>query len=327
MASRPTWALETVVKRIRLTDKNSLGLTGVRNRPFFPRMKDSFLKCGSPAGVAVTILALLLGGCSVFPEQPPSAKAVSTQSRHDAPIPEDLIAKMDAAGIDHRSPILLRIFKEERELEVWKKAGDGRFALLKTYPICAYSGDLGPKLRQGDRQAPEGFYHVTPGRMNPHSNYYLSFDLGYPNTFDRSLGRSGSALMVHGGCVSAGCYAMGDDGMREIYALAREAFAGGQRSFQVQALPFRMTEANLRRHRDNPNMAFWLSLKEGSDRFEQTLMEPQIRVRHGRYEVDPNAGSKISGTGSSKSLNAAIDYDLRRRTPNGASIRGQGETG
>jgi hypothetical protein len=145
----------------------------------------------------------------------------------------------------------------------------------------------GPKRREGDRQAPEGFYAVTPGLMNPNSAHYLSFDTGFPNAYDRAQGATGSALMVHGTCSSAGCYAMTDEGIAEIYALLREAFAGGQRAVQLQAYPFRMTPENLVRHRLDPNIAFWRQLKEGSDRFEATGEEPLVTVRAARYAFLP----------------------------------------
>ena len=152
-------------------------------------------------------------------------------------IPESYIY---APGLTHhnkapRSPILVRLFKQEAELEVWKQDRSGRFALLKTYPICSWSGDLGPKVREGDRQAPEGFYNISPAQMNPQSAYYLSFNTGYPNAYDRSLGHTGSELMVHGYCSSRGCYAMTDEKIAEIYSLGRESFFGGQRAFQFQA--------------------------------------------------------------------------------------------
>ena len=159
--------------------------------------------------------------------------------------------------MDKDSPILARFFKEEAEMEIWKKTRDGEFALLKTYPICRWSGDLGPKIKEGDRQAPEGFYTITPGQMNPNSNYYLAFNTGYPNAFDRAWGHTGSELMVHGDCSSRGCYAMTDEQIQEIYALARESFFGGQKEFQFEAFPFRMTALNMAKHRNNPNFAFW----------------------------------------------------------------------
>jgi murein L,D-transpeptidase YafK len=207
-----------------------------------------------------------------------------------APIPPRTVALMSEKGMSKSDPILIRLYKKESELEIWKMAQDGRYALLKTYPICRWSGQLGPKQREGDRQAPEGFYTVTPGQMNPNSAYYLSFDTGYPNAFDRSHGRTGSQLMVHGTCSSRGCYAMTDEGIAEVYAIAREAFAGGQKGFQFQAYPFRMTAENLTKFRKDPNMSFWANLKEGSDHFEVTKREPKVAVCGGRYAFDTVGG-------------------------------------
>jgi murein L,D-transpeptidase YafK len=205
------------------------------------------------------------------------------------PLSPKMLADIDAKNMDKDSPILVRAFKEESELEVWKQDRTGRFALLKTYPICRWSGELGPKIREGDRQAPEGFYNITPHQMNPNSQYYLSFDLGYPNAFDRAHGRTGAQLMVHGDCSSRGCYSMTDEQIAEIYALGRDSFFGGQKSFQVQAYPFRMTPQNLARHRNNPNMAFWKMLKRGNDHFEVTRLEPKVNVCEKRYVFDAQA--------------------------------------
>src|SRR6185295_1716360 len=171
------------------------------------------------------------------------------------PLSNDMVETIERKGMAKETPILVRIFKEESELEVWKQTKEGNYELLKTYPICRWSGELGPKIKTGDRQAPEGFYMITPGLMNPNSSYYLSFNTGFPNAFDRSLNRTGANLMVHGDCSSAGCYAMTDEQIGEIFALARESFTGGQRAFQVQAYPFRMTAKNLATHRNNPNIA------------------------------------------------------------------------
>ena len=151
------------------------------------------------------------------------------------PLSDRMLAELKAKKMEKESPILMRIFKEESELEVWKQNDSGRFALLRTYPICRWSGELGPKFQAGDRQAPEGFYTITPGLMNPNSSQYLAINTGFPNAYDRVNGRTGSFLMIHGGCSSSGCYAMTDEQIAEIYALARESFFGGQASFQLQA--------------------------------------------------------------------------------------------
>jgi murein L,D-transpeptidase YafK len=218
-------------------------------------------------------VALVASGAHGFP----------TTAKHLKPLPASLISEVERKDMTTESPILVRIFKQEAELEVWKQDRSGKYALLKIYPICRWSGELGPKIRQGDRQAPEGFYAITPGQMNPNSSYHLSFNIGYPNAFDRAHERTGSALMVHGDCLSAGCYAMTDEQMSEIFGLAREAFAGGQPSFQVQALPFRMNALNMARHRNNPNMPFWKNLKQGYDYFELTRQQPKVDVCEKRY--------------------------------------------
>ena len=219
--------------------------------------------------------------------------SLATNAKANQPVPPKLLADMVAKDMDLNSPILVRLFKQEAELEVWKQDRSGRFAVLKTYPICRWSGDLGPKVREGDRQAPEGFYNISPAQMNPQSAYYLSFNTGYPNAFDKALGRTGSQLMVHGDCSSRGCYAMTDEQIAEIYSLGRESFFGGQKSFQLQAYPFRMTPVNMAKHRNNPNMPFWKMIKEGNDHFEVTRQEPKVDFCEKKYVFDavkaPNA--------------------------------------
>jgi murein L,D-transpeptidase YafK len=230
---------------------------------------------------------VLLAGCNS------DEISLANNAKANQPVSPKLIADMTAKDMDLQSPMLVRLFKQEAELEVWKQDRSGRFALLKTYPICRWSGDLGPKVREGDRQAPEGFYAITPAQMNPQSAYYLSFNTGYPNAFDRSLGRTGSELMVHGDCSSRGCYAMTDEQIAEIYSLGRESFFGGQRAFQFQAYPFKMTPINMAKHRNNPNMPFWKMIKEGYDHFEVTRQEPKVDFCEKKYVFDavkpPNA--------------------------------------
>ncbi len=193
-----------------------------------------------------------------------------------------LEASLHAKGFRFGDPIFIRIFKETKELELWIEA-DGTFRLFKNYAICAFSGDLGPKVQTGDRQSPEGFYFVTAGRLNPSSQYHLSFNLGYPNAFDRFHGRTGDFLMVHGDCVSIGCYAMTDAGIEEIYALADAALRQGQSFFRVHIFPFRMTTENLKRFSDSSWIEFWQNLREGYEVFESQGRPPNVEVREGRY--------------------------------------------
>jgi murein L,D-transpeptidase YafK len=221
-----------------------------------------------------------------------------------------MVAEIAAKNMDKESPILGRIFKEESEMEIWKQNRDGEFVLLKTYPICRWSGDLGPKKKEGDRQAPEGFYTITPGQMNPNSSYYLAFNTGFPNAYDRAMGYTGGELMVHGDCSSRGCYAMTDEQIQEIYALARESFFGGQKAFQLQAFPFRMTPLNMAKHRDNPNFAFWKMLKEGYDHFNATHREPKVAVCDRRYVFDPAAPDDSSRALSFNPKSACPAYQL-----------------
>jgi murein L,D-transpeptidase YafK len=202
------------------------------------------------------------------------------------PIPPETLALMEQKGTTKNAPILIRAYKKEAELEVWKQKTDGRYTLLKTFPMCRWSGQLGPKTHEGDRQVPEGFYTITPGQMNPNSNYYLSFNVGYPNAYDRAYGYSGGSIMVHGACSSAGCFSMTDEQIAEIYAIARDAFNGGQRSIQLESLPFRMTAENLAKHRADPNAPFWAELKLGADHFEVTKQEPTVGVCGKHYVFD-----------------------------------------
>ena len=216
-----------------------------------------------------------------------------------APVPAALVKVMKAKDMGLKSPILVRLFKEESALEVWKQKTSGDYELLKTYAICAWSGKLGPKKAEGDRQAPEGFYTVVSGQLNPGSQHHLAVNIGYPNAYDRSHGSTGQNLMIHGSCNSSGCYAMDDWQVEELYALARDSFAGGQRSFQIQAFPFRMTPKNLARHRQSEHYAFWKMLKEGNDRFELTKRVPNVGVCEKRYVFDPKLedGQKLDATG------------------------------
>ncbi|WP_316862968.1 murein L,D-transpeptidase family protein [uncultured Cohaesibacter sp.] len=238
------------------------------------------------------LLAALVG-CSLLsacnPELMEDGKATQ-------PIPHKLKDAIHKIGSSESAPLYIRIFKKEAVLEAWKQRKDGTYALLKTYPICAYSGTYGPKKKEGDRQAPEGFYSITPGQMNPNSNYYLSFNIGYPNKFDRAYGRTGAHLMVHGSCSSRGCYAMDDAQIAEIYALGREAFAGGQRSFSVHAFPFRMTPENMAEVRNNEHFPFWQNLKNGYDHFQITHVPPQVEVCDRTYVFDPQGNGRFNAT-------------------------------
>ncbi|WP_439543733.1 L,D-transpeptidase family protein [Hyphomicrobium sp.] len=223
-----------------------------------------------------------------------------TASRFGIPLPgtpdlSDLNGRLAAHGVSAGDPVLLRIFKREFELELWLMR-DGRFHRFATYPICKWSGELGPKIKTGDRQAPEGFYTVDKQALNPNSAWHRSFNLGFPNAFDRASGRTGSLLMVHGGCGSIGCYAMTNPVIDEIWRLVTAALGGKQPRFQVQVYPFRLTEKNLSRHIASPQHAFWTSLKPGYDLFEASQTPPKVSVCGKSYAFAPG-GEGYDGSG------------------------------
>lgn len=194
---------------------------------------------------------------------------------------------LEPLGLSVGDEVFLRIFKEERQLEVWMRSKSAPvYWLFRTYPVVAMSGELGPKLGEGDRQAPEGFYFVPPVQLNPTSSYHLAFNLGYPNVYDRAHDRTGSFLMVHGSNVSIGCFAMTDAKIEEIYTLVDEALKAGQPFFRVHIFPFRMTPQRLDAARNNEWYPFWLNLKTGYDWFESRRIPPEVSVQDGLYVID-----------------------------------------
>ncbi|MGB4812436.1 MAG: murein L,D-transpeptidase family protein [Methylophilaceae bacterium] len=209
---------------------------------------------------------------------PTSARATEAAKRISPSLQQALKEKNFALG----APVLIRIFKESSELEVWLQSGI-EYRLFKTYKICYFSGNLGPKTKVGDRQSPEGFYTISPKQLNPNSNYHLAFNLGYPNAYDRAYQRTGDALMVHGNCVSIGCYAMTDQQIEEIYTIAAATLKSGQPSIQVQAFPFRLNDANLAKHQNSEWLSFWQNLKQGSDFFERTKTPPKVSIKNKQY--------------------------------------------
>lgn len=194
--------------------------------------------------------------------------------------------KMAGTKLKIGNPVFLRLFKEESTLEVWlQPEGQEQFTLLHAYPICAWSGELGPKKITGDRQAPEGFYAVGTKHLNPFSSYHLSFDLGYPNAYDRGQGYSGSHLMIHGDCRSDGCFAMTDQGIEEIYTLVKAALDQGQPFFRVHSFPFHLRPENIRRHKNNAWSDFWLMLEPVYSYFEKHRQPPEVIVVKGSYKI------------------------------------------
>ena len=201
--------------------------------------------------------------------------------------PNSAIALRTAPALQREFTDFLRIFTESHELEMWVEQGDA-VVLFKTYPIAYFSGTLGPKLREGDEQAPEGLYDVPPSRMNPKSTWHLTCNIGDPNLDDQAHQRTGSAIMVHGNTVSMGCFAMTDSLIEEIYTIADHALNAGQRFFRVHVFPFRMTDDKMTRHARLPHLTFWKNLQEGYLFFERTHRPPKVIVEQNQsvFEAD-----------------------------------------
>jgi murein L,D-transpeptidase YafK len=248
----------------------------------------SIIRRGIAVGLAIAACAWIAGCDDSYLDQGPG--------RSQQPISSATLAEMEKLDTTPSSPTLIRTYKQEAELEIWKMKSTGEYALLKTYPMCRWSGQLGPKKREGDMQVPEGFYPITPGQMNPNSHYYLAFNVGYPNAYDRAYGRTGGNVMVHGVCSSAGCFSMTDEQVADIYAIARDSFNGGQREIQLQSYPFHMTAENMAKFRLDPNIDFWKNLKNGSDYFEVTKTEPPVLVCSKRYVFGATAKDQVSGS-------------------------------
>jgi len=240
--------------------------------------------------LALMVLTLLVG--QTFPaaadDVPCTPKAENLMSQ----VRPQLERQLQRKGLKLGQPIFVRIFKIPGTLEVWVEK-DHQFQLFKTYRICTYSGFLGPKTREGDKQAPEGFYSVTPDQLNPKSSYHLSFNIGYPNEYDAARFRGGKYIMVHGDCQSSGCFAMTDNRIEEIYLLAHAALSQGQKQFSVHIFPFHLTPKNLKKYAASPWIKFWQNLQPGYTAFEQLRQVPVIAVNKGKYVVS-SRGSRLA---------------------------------
>jgi murein L,D-transpeptidase YafK len=243
------------------------------------------------------LVATALTGCNDTLDSA-STDLSKVKNKVEQPLPAKIVADMQAKNMPRTSPIMIRIYKEEGKLEIWKAKADNRFDMIKSYDICAWSGKLGPKVKEGDRQAPEGFYSLTPAHLNPNSKYYLAINTGFPNRYDAANGRNGTNLMIHGACSSSGCYSMTDEQILEIYAFARDAFKGGQTAVQLQALPFRMTAENMARHRESEHYDFWKMIKAGYDNFEVTKRPPEVAVCGKKYVFNQQANGPVSAAAS-----------------------------
>lgn len=224
---------------------------------------------------------------------PPRAEqwqSMNATDRH-ADVSSRLLPKLhdelSAKKLHLGQPAFIRIFKESRELELWLKSGDKQWQLFRNYPIACFSGTLGPKTREGDMQAPEGFYTVTPQQLNPMSRYHLSFNVGYPNAYDLAHQRTGSLIMVHGDTCSIGCFAMTDPLIEEIYLIV-ESTLKHTTTVPIHIFPFRMLSSRMKNAEfdgSHSHLDFWRDLEPAYHIFEGTHHVPQITVENGSYHI------------------------------------------
>lgn len=224
------------------------------------------------------------------PPPPPEQWRLLNAQQRLADARSRLLPQLDEELARHGAKLgdsaFIRIFKESKELELWMKIADtGKWALFRNYPIAAFSGKLGPKLMEGDGQAPEGFYSVGLRSLNPASSFHLSFNIGYPNAYDRHYGRTGSFIMIHGSDVSIGCFAMTDPVIEEIYLIVEAALTKGQNEVPVHVFPFRMTGERLAQAKGKVTESFWQLLRPVYDHFETTCIPPDVVVQSGEYRL------------------------------------------
>ncbi len=189
-------------------------------------------------------------------------------------------------GLKCGDPVVLRLFKEEKELEIWMKPSSSPlYTLFKVHRVAASAGRPGPKLREGDGQAPEGFYEVSAEGLRPGTRHHLGLDFGYPNALDRRLGRTGDEMMIHAGATAAGAYALSPQGMEEVYALADAALRAGEKTVGVHLFPFRLTDKRMDQVVEARGRwtEGWVNLKEGYDFFENVRRPPSLEIEGGRY--------------------------------------------
>lgn len=251
--------------------------------------------CVVAAGAAASAPDLVTSSDPASHPKQPVAESVATPG---VATPADRDRRLAEKDLTLGSPVMIRIFKAEAEVEVWMQK-DGRFERFATYPICYWSGTLGPKLKEGDRQSPEGFYSIGTDQVHRKGRWKHAFDIGYPNAIDRASGRTGSAILMHGGCQSIGCYAMTNSVMEEIFALGEQAMLQGQQQVPVHVFPFRMTDANLAAYATHPWRGFWTNLKEAYDIFERTHVPPAVAMCGRKYLI-----GDASLTGNAAALDA-----------------------
>lgn len=285
----------------------------------------------------VAVLVLLTAGMLIVLQNGAAAATASRSAVAPAATTEPVLsnhlplkAALAQAGLTLGSPIYLRVFKSNGKegifstlasvprggtevwipnlkrawVELWMQGQDRHYQLFKHYPVCTYTGDLGPKRTEADKQTPEGFYAIESRGMNPHSAYYRSMDIGYPNAYDRMQGATGSHIKIHGMCISGGCFTMGEPHsedhrqIEELYTVVRAAHANGQAQVPVHIFPFPMTADNMALYAHAPWIRFWSQLKPAYDLFARDRVPPEVQVINGEYVILPGSSARGSACGA-----------------------------
>jgi murein L,D-transpeptidase YafK len=205
--------------------------------------------------------------------------------------------ELAARGFALGAPAFIRVFKESSTLELWLWK-NGRFHPFRSYPICKWSGELGPKLAEGDRQSPEGVYFISGRDLIVNARWHRAMNLGFPNSRDRALGLTGSGILIHGKCSSIGCFSLTDRFVEDIYEVIAAALDAGQPRITVQVFPFPLTRASLERHAGDAWIDFWVRLKRGHDLFLRDGLPPRTFVCLGEYAFQPRRARRVSLAGN-----------------------------
>jgi murein L,D-transpeptidase YafK len=269
--------------------------TAVAMRGLIARLLPAML-CATAAASSASALTIELKDVAPDRIERQRAFAMGNLPLPGTPDMSSLDQRLAAKQLKAGDQVFIRIFKAESELEIWMKRA-GRFVLLDIYPICHWSGTVGPKVHEGDKQSPEGFYTVGRKQLHLFGRHPRSLDLGFPNSLDQVHNRTGSFILIHGGCSSVGCFAMTNTVTAEVYDLTEKALKAGQAQVGVHVFPFRMTEANLAGYQNNPWIGFWRNLKQGYDAFEQTRMPPRVSICGKNYVVQRTSPSEVGDPG------------------------------
>jgi murein L,D-transpeptidase YafK len=244
--------------------------------------------------VCVLVFAAVPARAGSLVETAPASSSVLGQADN---VQSELETELQAAGFELGAPAFIRIFKADSSLELWMLRR-GRFELFKTYTICKWSGALGPKLREGDKQSPEGVYFITGDDLIVNARWHRAMNVGYPNARDNALGLTGSDILIHGKCTSIGCFALTDDVVQDVYEVVDAALDAGQPRIPVHIFPFQLTREKLAGVAGDEWADFWHELKRGHDLFLRDRLPPRTFVCNGRYAFQSRRERMVSLSGN-----------------------------